>query len=279
MSTLEQTDTTISEETHCCEQNAQVDAAREKLAELLFEIDDITLQVNPAILCDYQVKIGVYQNELLKAQIAARRAKRKLALAQSLHNRQEVVQDDALEHQLDFEFAEWQAKLSEQMDEVMRAFEQRAASVALVGADAKELKRLHRLIIKRLHPDVNVGDEEESTHFLLIAQAAYEKGDVALLKSVEVATRHLGHKKAFSHTADELQAELMILATQIEAAQKQLDVLKNSYPYLLREKLASAKWVTETVQELKQQIADQCEAEKKFLQEYANLGDKQWATK
>ena len=55
---------------------AQLDQTRDDLADLLLEIDHIELQVNPQILNDYNVKIACFENDLLKAEIEVRRAKR-----------------------------------------------------------------------------------------------------------------------------------------------------------------------------------------------------------
>lgn len=166
--------------------------ARDRLADLLFEIDHIELQVNPRILQDYNVKIACFENDLLKAEIEARRAKRKLALAQAQVNRGQSVADQAIEEQLEGEFAEWEAQLNAHVQDYLDALSNRAASHAMNERDARELKRLHRTLIKRLHPDANAGHEEECERFFLIAQAAYEHGDLDLLRSVEAATGHLG---------------------------------------------------------------------------------------
>ena len=140
---------------------AQLEQARDDLADLLLEIDHIELQINPQILNDYNVKIACFENDLLKAEIEARRAKRKLALAQAQVNRGQSVADQAIEEQLEGEFAEWEAQLNVHVQDYLDALSNRAASRAMNERDARELKRLHRTLIKRLHPDANAGHEEE----------------------------------------------------------------------------------------------------------------------
>lgn len=173
------------------ELNDWLDQARTILSNLLFEIDDTELQVNPRIKVGYNVKIGCFENELFKAQIEVRRAKRKLALAQAQANRSDAVVDAKLEESLQEEFAQWEAELSARVNEYMQNLEVRASSRALSARDSRELKKLHRTLIRRLHPDANIGHEEKCERFLLLAQTAYEHGDLGLLKSVEASTRHL----------------------------------------------------------------------------------------
>ena len=175
---------------------AQLDQTRDDLADLLLEIDHIELQVNPQILNDYNVKIACFENDLLKAEIEVRRAKRKLALAQAQINCGQSITSQAIEEQLEKEFSEWEAQLNAHVQTYLEALENRAARRFLPEQDAHELKQLHRTLIKRLHPDANAGHEGECERFFLIAQAAYEHGDLELLRSIEVATCHLGNNQS-----------------------------------------------------------------------------------
>ena len=123
------------------ELNDWLDQARTILSNLLFEIDDTELQVNPRIKVGYNVKIGCFENELFKAQIEVRRAKRKLALAQAQANRSDAVVDAKLEESLQEEFAQWEAELSARVNEYMQNLEVRASSRALSARDSRELKK------------------------------------------------------------------------------------------------------------------------------------------
>lgn len=230
---------------------AQLEQARDDLADLLLEIDHIELQINPQILNDYNVKIACFENDLLKAEIEARRAKRKLALAQAQANRGQSITSQAIDEQLEQEFAEWEAQLNAHVQEYLDALESRATSRVMSEQDARELKRLHRTLIKRLHPDANAGNEEECERFFLIAQAAYEHGDLDLLRSVEAATGHLGKNRREPASESEAAVELELVETRISVAREKLESLKSSDPYLLGDKLYDPDWVADTVNELK----------------------------
>jgi curved DNA-binding protein len=77
----------------------QIAEGRARIAELLLEIDHIVLQVNPHIEAEYATKIGYLENDLLKWQIAARRARRRYALAQARANSGEAFAADEFEAQ------------------------------------------------------------------------------------------------------------------------------------------------------------------------------------
>ena len=245
--------------------------ARDKLTDILFEIDDIELQLNPQILQEYNISIACYENDLLRAEIEARRAKRKLSLAQAHANRGESVSDTALEEKLEEEFAEWEDKLKEQVRKYVEGLELRSGLSVLPDRDARELKRLHRTLIKRLHPDANIGSEEECERFFLLAQTAYEHGDVKALRSLEVATRHLGKTEHRAESAAEAEAELALVEAQIAIAEDKLNALKTTNPYLLGEKLKDIEWVTETVNDLKECTERFLEARDQYRRLYDEL--------
>ena len=253
------------------ELDATLDRARSVLSSLLFEIDDIELQINPAIEREYSMKIGCFENDLLRAEIEARRAKRKLALAQAQANRGERIVDEELEANLQAEFARWEAELSERVDAYMRDLEARASSRTLSAKDSHELKTLHRTLIKRLHPDANIGREDECERFFLLAQTAYEQGDLDLMRSIEASSRHLGPSGRAPSNAAEISTEIEIVQARIEVARRKLEAIENSNPYLLKAKLENAAWVTQTVSDLKERTEQNRKARDLYLARYNEL--------
>lgn len=133
----------------------RIEQIKNEIADVLLEIDNIKLQVNPQIEADYMAKIGCWENELLRAQIEACRMRRKCELAQAAVNRREQVDVALFEGILEREFEEWQEQLNARVGELRAALERRSAFVALSAESAKELKSLHRKLVKRLHPDLH----------------------------------------------------------------------------------------------------------------------------
>lgn len=241
----------------------KVAAIRGEIADVLLEIDDINLQINPQILADYTVKIGCWENELLRAQITARRARRKCELAQAAANRRELVDEAVCEGILKAEFAQWEEDLALQVARLKEAMERRAAFAPLSPADSKELKSLHRKLVKRLHPDMHPEQDEEARSFFALAQRAFELGDVHMLRAVDAATQALensgSNEESSSQTEEDLLLEISLLEVQLSVYKKQLAALKANNPYALGKLLTNDDWVENTVAALKASIAEQNE--------------------
>jgi len=252
----------------------QIFEARGRIADMLLEIDDIVLQVNPQIQADYATKIGYLENDLLKWQIAARRSRRRFALAQARANSGEAVTADGFEAQLDEELAQWESVLASSVESFLQAVERMAGSKPLSPSESRELKRLHRELIKRLHPDLHPGQSDEQLRFFMVAQAAFEQGDVQVLRSVAVATEGmedegLGHDEAFSQ--DEASAELELVLAHERVVEERLRNLKGSNPYALKAKLDDGEWVIRRTSELKGQIEEQKAAARAYDERFEEL--------
>ena len=250
-----------------------IEDLRAQIAACLMEIDEITLQVNPRIEADYALKIGCWENALLESQLAARRAKRRLAMAQAAANQGSAVSEDEIEQQLDREFADWERQVRAAMDDHLKKMEERAASRPMAPAEAREFKALHRGIIKRLHPDLHPELGLEGRRYFEIAQAAFKAGDLDLLRSVDTVTMHLEPEPQpeAPMPEDEQVAVTELLAAQLRLVQERLEALKNARPYALLDQLADPDWIERTVDGLKAQIARQDEACKAYDLRYRAL--------
>lgn len=252
----------------------QLTELRQQVVDTLLEIDDINLQVNPHILATYAKTIGYLETDLYKWQLKARRAKRKFALAQSAANKGEAVVLDAIESDLESEFAEWEAKLSFLLNEQLKLLEELAGSRALSSSETRELKTLHKKLIKRLHPDLHPNGSEETHRFFLLAQSAYENGDLAMLHALDTATEDyedVGETPEL--TEDDLEIEIAMTEAQLNIAIEKLNALKSSHPYVLSELLDDPARLAKRKKELEDEIERQKEAIRCYEAKIADLVD------
>ena len=246
--------------------------ARTNVTELLFEIDNITLQENPQIQAEYATKIGYLENDLLKWQIEARRAKRRLSLAQARINSGATFSTDEFEEQLNEELANWENKLNQSMKKFLEIAERANGTHALSPMETRELKKLHRMLIKRLHLDLHPTQNEEALRFFNVAQGAYKNGDLGLLRSIAVASEGLVEEDpVLDMNEDEASIELELVLAHEALIKEQLETLKRSNPYALKEKLEDGAWVIERTTQLKGQIEGQKEAAKAYDERFSEL--------
>ena len=230
---------------------ASLSCVKTAIMDVLLQIDYIRLQENPRIEADYAVKVGYLENELLEVQVAARRAKRKLTLAQAAANRGVKLQESALEAQLDEEFAEWTRRIEQAVSRFYVLVDYRCGLQALSNAESEELRHLYRMLVKRLHPDVNPEQSEKDTRLFLMAQSAYASGDVSVLRSlVSALGLEDNAEEGLSDAPVLMEAQLAVLEEQLLLHREKLEALKQEFPYKYREKLADAAWVVRRVGEL-----------------------------
>lgn len=234
----------------------EVRAARERILGVLVEIDDLRLQQIPQARAEWQAAIGCWEQALLEAELAGRRARRRLALVQRQTNRGAPVDDAAIEAQLDHELAEWQEKV----EQARVAYEQAMGRLASYGtmspADGRELRTLYHTLMRRLHPDVCRVHDEHTEQLFSLAQAAYSRGDVALLRSLEVATQQLDGPDELDAVsdADSLETELELVEAEEAAARRQLEELRDCEDLRRRRLLADPEWVSARTAELRERV-------------------------
>ncbi|MBR3315647.1 MAG: J domain-containing protein [Atopobiaceae bacterium] len=232
---------------------------RESILSILVRMDHIMLQQIPQIRADYALKIGCWEQALLESELAARRARRRLALAQMQVNRGAEPQMDVIERQLDAELAEWMEKAELARIGYEQAIAFRTSMAPMTREESNELRRVYRALVKRLHPDVHAGADEDRTTFFVLVQEAYRRGDVAALRSLEVATRHLEPgEDDLDATDDEglLSQELELARIEEDVTRERLRELEESEDMRLCRLLADAKWVTARTVDLRRAVEE-----------------------
>lgn len=233
-------------------------ATTERLTDLVLEYDDLLLQQKPHIEAQYAVQVGSYETECLRMENEYLRARRKLALVMQSVNLGEVPDEEHIEKQLDEEHREWEVELGQRLATIQASIAFAQSSKELSAAEADELKRLYRTLSKRLHPDINPDQAETDKAWLQQVQVAYASGDLTILRSIEVATRHLATIKpvglAPGLTMEEaLQKEIDSQVASIELVSARIAVLLEQYPFCVRDLLADKNRVAEVVAQLEEQ--------------------------
>lgn len=263
--------TTQNEEQYINELQAQIEELRAKIVDTLMQIDYITLQENPRIKADYAVKVGYLVNELLRAQVEARRERRRYEMAQARANAGASIDDAAIAEALAAELAAWEQRIEERFKEFAQQMEERESRKPMTPAEAHEMKKLHRNLVKRLHPDLGNANDPDSQRFFLITQAAFKVGDLEALRAIEFVTRHLDKQPKEINGIGELVAERELLQAQLSITEERLQSIMQQDPYALKAKIEDAQWVCEKVKQLKEEIAQQEAVRDAYKQRFDEL--------
>ena len=246
---------------------------RSDILDIVTAIEDIKLQQIPQIYSDYALKIGCWEKELLEAEVAARRAKRRYALAQAQANQGQAPDYEKIEAQLDEELSAWTAAAEEAKEAYEQALAWRLGRVAMPEADAKGMHMLYRTLMKRLHPDVHVGEDEKRAEYFALAQKAYQDGDIVVLRSLEAATRHFDPKDDLAEEEDTnaLATELELQQVERSAMEKQLNELESCEDMQLGKLLQDPEWVSSRTAELREAIEEWERTQREFDLRVAKL--------
>lgn len=252
---------------------------RQSIIDVLLEIEEIELQVNPRIVAEYASQVGYLENDLLKWQLRARRLRRRLALVQAAVNRGETITWEQVDAVLDQEFGDWEAELSRRLSELTCRLEELNAMVPLRPSEAGELKELHRTLVKRLHPDVRPDLGDEGSRFFMIVQAAYANGDIQSLRAIATATEEMDRPldapsgDGDADDEDSLELDIAMAEAQLKVQGERLERLKTSRPYTLHEILDDPRALSHLQRDLERQIAGQRRAVRALEERLDDIGE------
>lgn len=114
----------------------RIQELKNTLEELIFERDHLKFVVCENLKAEYLLEFGSLEYRIYKAYCEYLRLRRKRELIQAKKNRQEKIEMDEIEKQLDEEFVEYKKKLNEKIHEMNDALK-RAELKFLSDEDSK----------------------------------------------------------------------------------------------------------------------------------------------
>ena len=126
---------------------------KDQLAQLIFQYDNLISHVGPEIERQYVLEFGRYEYKLYELELNIDKLRRKLQLIQIEINHENPIDLDKIEKILQEEFEEYEKQVQAQIDEIK--FLEENNPEKLSEKDTKKLKKLYRMLVKKLHPDLN----------------------------------------------------------------------------------------------------------------------------
>lgn len=238
----------------------EVTKLKERLTQLIFEYDNLMDHVCPEIERKYVLEFGTYEYSLYKVELEIDKLKRKLKLIQIEINHENEIDLSRIEKKVSKEFEEYEKQLQDQIDEIKHL--ENTEVEKLSKRDTKKLKQIYRMLIKRLHPDLNPNLSYLEVSLFIKATIAFKKGDLKELESVVAILP--------DENIEEI-SEIDNLKELIKSYEDKIVKAKNEYPYNKKELLENRKSGNEYKEMLIELIDDRKKDVEKLKNRINNL--------
>lgn len=208
----------------------EVTKLKEKLTQFIFEYDNLMDHICPEIERRYVLEFGTYEYSLYKVELEIDKLKRKLKLIQTEINHENEIDMDKIEEKVSKEFEEHEKQLQDQIEEIRLLEETKVEKLS--ESNSKKLKQIYRMLVKRLHPDLNPNPSFLEISLFIRATNAFKKGNLEELESIVAILPN--------ESTDE-NPEIDNLRDLVKSYEDKIVKLKKDYPYNKKELLENRK--------------------------------------
>ena len=228
----------------------EVKQLKEDIASLYEEKDELVYHICKNIEAEYMSKVGILEYKLYEFNCKILRLKRKIELYQQKINMQELPDENEIENKLDKEYSQYEKKLNSISNTIQKLLYRKNLDF-LSEEESREIKKVYRKLIKKLHPDLTKENNKQKEKLLIQVTNAYKQGDIETLKNIELLTEEVTEK---TNTKDIGLIELRECKTKykriIDELLESIKKIKESFPYNQKEFLKSDVLVNKRKEEL-----------------------------
>lgn len=234
-----------------------------ELSLLVLERDTLVFVECRNIEMKYMLELGHLEVKSFELECEYLRLRRKSELIRAKLNRQEQVDLKEIEKELDKEFASFKIELERRISDVEKAVKWKNLD-RLSPENDKEIKNLYRKIVKSLHPDLHPKQTEREKDLFFVAVKAYKNADLESIRIIYYLIENKEEDRLEINSIVELEKEKQRLKSSIENINKNMEEIRNSYPYNLKKILHDENEVSRRKEELEKIF----ETYKKYVEIY-----------
>lgn len=219
---------------------------KKELSDIIYEYEDLVNKIIPQLEHNYIMEFGSLEYKLYLIDFEIYKVEVKIRKIQGKINHQLKISMAEIEEELEKELEGYMKRVKALQIEIKMAHEKELLLHELSGEDVKELKRLYKIIIKCLHPDLNKNLTEKEKELFLQATEAYKQGNIRMLQSIEILVNE--------DRTDEFERDEKTIKQLIKEFEDKILKIKSEYPYNKIDYLTDTKLKNEHKNELKSLI-------------------------
>jgi hypothetical protein len=243
------------------------DILKKEFTELFAQKNDMLSQEEQVLTALYLTAVGQKQHQKYCLTVEIKMIMQRISLFQAYFNRNELPDVAVIEQKMEKQFAEYQQKINNEAKRIAlaKAF---LKDGFLSEGDVKKLKEVYRLIVKKLHPDINPNVTELEKDLFVKAQAAYDLCDLTALNAILLSLEMNAGSEAVAPI--DLKAQVAVLEEHVSKLNGLIAKLEKQFPFTYRDKLADEVWIAAEQQQLDADM-EALTLEKKKYSEYILL--------
>jgi hypothetical protein len=244
----------------------------DELAMLIFEREELVNTIGPNLQALYLKKVGSFQLEVFNLDFETKRLKRKIDLIQSYINKNLKPDEKIIDEQIEAETLDWKIQIDELAKNIKSA--ENHLSSLLTPADSREIKRIYRLLVRKLHPDVNAGFSAENNNLWMRIQKAYKDSDLNELRILELLLQDTAMDS--KELNDPSRIDIIIgnidrLKDSIRLMIDKIAIMRLDFPFNMEDKITSEIWLKAEEESLTKKKNELTHIKIQFEEYLANL--------
>lgn len=248
----------------------QYDLLRKEFSELLTQKNEMLMYEEQYLTALYLNAVGKLQHQKFCLNVEIKMLMQRIQLIQSYINKNVSPDKQLIEQKIQQQFEEYLKKIAQESEQLIVAKKYLTENSFLPPHLVQKIKEVYKMIVKKLHPDINPNVTEQEKDLLLKAQAAYDMCNLdalnAILLSMDMNT------PAVAYNPEGIKEQVAKLEVHVAKLKSQVDELEGKFPFSFRDKLSDESWIEAEQQSMEADI-DALKVEKKKYSEYLLLMD------
>lgn len=203
------------------------DALESQIAAVLTDLHSLA-DSKEIVIGHYAAAFATRLIRLHEAEIESARLKREIELVQAAFNSGREVDYEQIQATLEAEFAEWQARIVEEIDDLTHHWGM--LECVLDPEKTRKLRERYRMLARRLHPDLNPEQSPAQAELWHRVTAAYAAQDLDELDALEILTRD-ADSTPVPDSMEALRATLKKLRDQLDVLLVRFGKHRKEWPF------------------------------------------------